>query len=248
MILHRIADAFKKQDWFVVFIELAIVVVGIYLGLQVDDWQKSRQDRKDEREFYAQLHDDLMLAELRASRVLQRRLELSADLASATDVLFERSERGYLTPKECEAIGNSRFMNIVIADFPALTVLMASGRLGIIEDTEIKSSVITLKQLADAIKEMIPFNTATRSDLSYEFPELISATSYFDEELGEYQEFYECDLEAMRKSPGFRNGISVNMDGYDAYLRDGLIPWNEQFNKVHNLVDDKLAISHKGEE
>ncbi len=247
MILHRLGNAVKRQDWFVVLIELLIVVVGIYIGLQVDDWQKEHQDRIDEQEFYVQLHDDLMLAQLRASRLLERRLTLVTDLAAATDVLFQRIDRNEFTPAECEAIGNSRFLNIVIADFPALTALLASGRLGIVEDTELKSSVITLQQLADAIKNMIPFNTATRSDLPYEFPELISATSYFDEELGEYQEAYECDLEGMRKSPGFRNGISVNMDGYDAYLRDGLIPWNEQFKKVHNMVDAKLGISHEGE-
>jgi len=247
MILRRIGTAIKCQDWFVVLVELLIVVVGIYIGLQVDDWTTARQDRKDEREFYIQLHDDLMLAQLRASRLLDRRLNLSADLASATDVLFERAGRDEFTAKECEAIGNSRFLNIVIADLPALTALLASGRLGIVEDADLRSSVISLQQLADGIKVMIPFNTATRVDLPNEFPELISATSYYDEDLGEYQEFYECDHEGMRKSPGFRNGISVNMDGYDAYLRDGLIPWNEQFKEVHNKVDAELGISHETE-
>jgi len=247
MILRRIGTAIKRQDWFVVLIEIFTVVIGIFIGLQVDGWNQARKDRKDEQEFYTQLHDDLMLAQLRASRVLQRRLDLAANLASATDVLFERVDRDEFTPKECEAIGNSRFLNIVIANLPALTALMASGRLGIIGDAELKSSVITLQQLADAIKVMIPFNTATRSDLPYEFPELISATSYYDEEIGEYQEIYECDLQGMRKSAGFRNGISVNMDGYDAYLRDGLIPWNDQFNKVHAMVDAKLGISHEGD-
>jgi hypothetical protein len=91
---------------------------------------------------------------------------------------------------------------------------------------------------------MIPFNTATRTDLPYEFPELITATAYFDVELGEYQESYECDLEGMRQNQGFLNGV---MDGYDAYLRDGLIPWNDQFNKVHDMVDTKLSLTHEGE-
>lgn len=247
MILRRLADAFKKQDWFVVLVEIFTVVIGIFIGLQVDDWNEARKDRKAEQEFYVQLHDDLILADLRASRVLKRRLELSADLASATDVVFGRAGRDDLTPKECDAIGNSRFMNIVISDFPSLTAILASGSLRIIEDGDLKTSVITLQQMADAIIVMIPFNTATRSDLPYEFPELISATSYFDEGLGEYQEAYECDLEGMRQNPGFRNGISVNMDGYDAYLRDGLIPWNAQFKKVHGMVDAKLEINHKGD-
>ena len=247
MILNHLATAIKRQDWFVVVLEIFIVVIGIYIGLQVDDWQKQRQDRVDEGEFYIQLHEDLMLAQLRASRLLKRRLDLVKELGSSTDVLFGRSDRNELTEVECAAIGNSRFLNIVIADFPSLTALLSSGRLGIIQDVNLRTSVVTLQQLADAIKTMIPFNTATRTDLPYEFPELITATAYFDVELGEYQESYECDLEGMRQNRGFLNGVSVNLDGYDAYLRDGLIPWNDQFNKVHDMVDTKLSLTHEGE-
>ena len=92
------------------------------------------------------------------------------------------------------------------------------------------------------------FGTATRADLPTEIPELLSASAYFDAELGEYQESYECDLGAMRQSRGFLNGVSLNLDAYDAYLRDGLIPWNDQFSKVHDMVDAKLGLRHEGED
>ncbi len=44
MILHDLADAIRGQNWFTVLIELAVVVVGIFLGLQIDDWNERRKE------------------------------------------------------------------------------------------------------------------------------------------------------------------------------------------------------------
>ena len=49
MILQRLANSIRKQDWFAVFIEFVIVVAGIFAGLQANEWAQERQDRKEER-------------------------------------------------------------------------------------------------------------------------------------------------------------------------------------------------------
>ena len=59
MILRRLAEAIKRQDWFVVLLEFLIVVTGIFGGLQVDDWNKLRQDRALERQYLARLLPDI---------------------------------------------------------------------------------------------------------------------------------------------------------------------------------------------
>jgi hypothetical protein len=48
MILNRISNAIRKQDWFTVILEFVIVVVGIFVGLQANEWALERQDRKQE--------------------------------------------------------------------------------------------------------------------------------------------------------------------------------------------------------
>ncbi|MGA8278804.1 MAG: hypothetical protein WB784_11500 [Rhodanobacteraceae bacterium] len=45
MILRRIAGQLKQQHWTGVFIELAIVVLGVFIGLQVDNWNQARADQ-----------------------------------------------------------------------------------------------------------------------------------------------------------------------------------------------------------
>ncbi|WP_341197192.1 hypothetical protein [Hyphomonas chukchiensis] len=42
MILRRLTDAFRKQDWFTVLIETLIVVFGVFLGIQLGNWNDDR--------------------------------------------------------------------------------------------------------------------------------------------------------------------------------------------------------------
>ncbi len=49
MILARLSKSIRKQDWFAVAIEFVVVVVGIFAGLQANEWAQERQDRKQER-------------------------------------------------------------------------------------------------------------------------------------------------------------------------------------------------------
>ncbi|KCZ45985.1 hypothetical protein [Hyphomonas sp. CY54-11-8] len=63
MILQRLATSIRKQDWFTVFIETMIVVFGVFIGLQVNNWNEARQHRieaESSRErLIADLHADL---------------------------------------------------------------------------------------------------------------------------------------------------------------------------------------------
>lgn len=58
MILQRIAAGLRQRDWGTVVLEIFIVVVGIYIGLQVDDWNEHRKDRAAEAEYLERLLAD----------------------------------------------------------------------------------------------------------------------------------------------------------------------------------------------
>jgi hypothetical protein len=48
VILRRIADAFRRHDWFTVAVEIMIVVLGVFLGIQVSNWNESLQENRRE--------------------------------------------------------------------------------------------------------------------------------------------------------------------------------------------------------
>ncbi|MCH2457688.1 MAG: hypothetical protein MK186_06525, partial [Henriciella sp.] len=56
MILRRLAMSIRKQDWFTVLIETLIVVLGVFLGIQVANWNDARIERSMERQYLVRLH------------------------------------------------------------------------------------------------------------------------------------------------------------------------------------------------
>lgn len=59
MILRTLADALREQNWFTVALEVLIVVVGIFIGLQVDDWNSARIDRQRAQAYAARITSDM---------------------------------------------------------------------------------------------------------------------------------------------------------------------------------------------
>ena len=58
MILRRLVTALRNQSWLTLVLELVVVVVGIFLGLQVDSWNDARKDRVFEQQYLASLKAD----------------------------------------------------------------------------------------------------------------------------------------------------------------------------------------------
>ena len=59
MLPRRIASYMKDQNWTAVGIELLVVVIGVFLGLQVDNWNESRIERNNVRTYYVRLIEDI---------------------------------------------------------------------------------------------------------------------------------------------------------------------------------------------
>ncbi|WP_022694574.1 hypothetical protein [Ponticaulis koreensis] len=44
MIMRRLSTSIRKQDWFTVLIEMLIVVLGVYLGIQLGNWNEANRN------------------------------------------------------------------------------------------------------------------------------------------------------------------------------------------------------------
>lgn len=62
MILHRFVDHMKKQHWTAAFIDFVMVVLGVFIGLQAQDWNAARHARAEAREYRDQLITDMELS------------------------------------------------------------------------------------------------------------------------------------------------------------------------------------------
>jgi hypothetical protein len=87
MILRRLAHAIREQNWFAVVLEVAVVVLGIFVGLQVNDWNQRRLEREGDQRALALFVDELRLMLEEASVDVEfvtaslRELSLASEIA-----------------------------------------------------------------------------------------------------------------------------------------------------------------------
>lgn len=59
MILRRLSDALKQQDWFIVGLEMVVVVLGIIIGLQFSNWNEERLELVKGESYLNRIADEL---------------------------------------------------------------------------------------------------------------------------------------------------------------------------------------------
>jgi hypothetical protein len=59
MRLARLSEQIRTYNWFGMTIELAIVIVGVLIAMQVANWNQDRIDRERGRQYYQRIEADL---------------------------------------------------------------------------------------------------------------------------------------------------------------------------------------------
>jgi hypothetical protein len=87
MRLRRITEHVKAQNWFAVWLDFVIVVVGVFIGIQVANWNEARNERQRETQILREIATDLK-ADMDQYEEL---LDASLDKISALNHIFERA-------------------------------------------------------------------------------------------------------------------------------------------------------------
>ncbi len=243
MVLRRLAQAVREQSWFTAIVEVAVVVVGIFIGLQVDDWNQNRLDRKDEQIFLNRLHDELMDATSVRAFIQNRRIAAWHDLRNLLDALYQPNDRDRLTNSECRTIYASHIKTANIAELPSFHTLLATGRLQIISDEALRSMLVLFSQRREAIEEFVNLGGF---ELASRYPEMFVIEPFFDT-TGPVENLsarMTCDLGAMRQNRKFLHEFYSNADTYDSYIVSGLLPMRETVDALHELLDRNLGLDH----
>jgi len=77
----RLSGALKRQDWAAVAIELLVVIIGVLVALELNQWAERRETRVLEHSYLIRLKEDLQMERDQADRftaVVNRRLEAVA--------------------------------------------------------------------------------------------------------------------------------------------------------------------------
>lgn len=140
MILRRVVEHTKAQNWFAVALDFLIVVVGVFVGIEMANWNQARQDRLEERRYYGQL-----LVDLRTDLETLERAKTRADRHDeAAQMVIDRL--GGKAPQTslgrmAKAIQLAGFIYIPHAARGTYDELISTGNLRLLRNSQLKSHI-----------------------------------------------------------------------------------------------------------
>lgn len=152
MILRRIIAHFRKQEWTAIAIDFVIVVVGVFVGLQVNNWNEARIERRAEIGYLAAMEEDVAfsVAALQSLAVqMERQEEARSALYSYSIDPDATIEPQALDREISHGLFHLATMNIRQV---AYETLKSSGRLGAIGSPALISE---LQSLSAEVAEIV---------------------------------------------------------------------------------------------
>ena len=133
MLLRRIIEHVKTQNWTAVALDFVIVVVGVFMGLQVQQWAEEQARRGEEAAYTQRLHDEVVDLQTTREPIIEMRERWVLRMQEALPVIFGDDDR-QLSEDECRGIAYNYFVSNPTDDLGALLELQSSGRLSIIRN------------------------------------------------------------------------------------------------------------------
>lgn len=147
MILSRIASALKAQQWTTVLIEFILVVTGVLVALQLNNWNEARLAGVQESAFMNRLGLDVDTARDELDDFIELRVERMHVLHSISDMYFGTEGQRPLTQLECNYLSNAHIISYPPGgDVPSLSEAFDGGRIDLLRDEELVRALIAVKK------------------------------------------------------------------------------------------------------
>jgi hypothetical protein len=185
MILRKLAGAIREQNWVTVVLEILIVVVGIFIGLQVDGWNELRKERQEEEEYLVRLTEEARRA-LNSFSIYKQTHRTNID--SGIDLIQGLSEPDYCVDNDFVLISGM----LLITAFPppktrfrTIEELLQSGKMRFIRSNDVRLMAIETRDASEFLYQQWDRYRVHKSNLDKEIFALAgfttSANVLFDE-------------------------------------------------------------------
>lgn len=153
MILHRVIGHLRKQEWTLIAIDFLIVVLGVFIGMQVQDWNANRQARARAEVFAARLRADLRYEDWNYRYLSNYYQDVRVNAARAVDALTgdqPMSDEQFLISayRASQYLSNGRRR-------ATYDELVSTGTIGLLADQMLRARAIAVfnDQLQNAIRD-----------------------------------------------------------------------------------------------
>lgn len=143
MIPRRVAEHMKQQHWTAFFIEVVIVILGVFIGLQVNNWNEARGERAAEIGYLGALKEDVDYSTGKLQRLIRNMEE--QQVAREKLYAYATDPKAILEPADRDRLLLLGLFQLPAVDINQVTyeTLKSSGRLSLMRSpalvTELQS-------------------------------------------------------------------------------------------------------------
>lgn len=138
MILRRFMQHVREQNWFAVFLEFVIVILGVVVGFQVTAWNAQRADRVYETDLLNRLHAEIENIESSPNVYGSRAFAVRDMLHEARPALFGADPQAELSIPACQVLAISNLVSPAPDSLPSLDELVATGRMQTLQNSALR--------------------------------------------------------------------------------------------------------------
>lgn len=145
MILRRLAAQLAEQNWAAIFIEFVLLVLGVFLGIQVANWNEARLTREKAESYTAQLNADMQHESWRYQFLLEYHRDVRTAAEHAVDALSGKT----VPSNEVFLINAYRATQYKQNASRRSTYdeLVSTGNIGLILDRDLRRNVVQVYNL-----------------------------------------------------------------------------------------------------
>ncbi|GAB5413398.1 MAG: hypothetical protein Cons2KO_10010 [Congregibacter sp.] len=139
LLLRRVTEHVRNQNWFAVGLDFCIVVIGVYIGIQVANWNSSRLTQQEETLIVSRL-----LAEFRDLEGKQTQTLLTYEKdKEVLQGLIKEASRGVREQQALAVAERALGISVVspAVNTPVYTELMSTGKISIIQSEALRGAL-----------------------------------------------------------------------------------------------------------
>lgn len=146
MALHRVITHLKKQQWTAVTLDFIIVVIGVFIGMQVSNWNDQRHEQLRAQQVLVDLDQEFVGID-DAARSLASFYERSLRNEA---ILLDSLKSGRIKQHDAKAVRDAVALGLVYGDPPppsgTYRELLSSGNLYLVRDKALRIKLIEYDQ------------------------------------------------------------------------------------------------------
>ena len=228
MIASRFLQHLKQQHWAGVFIELVIVILGVFIGLQVQDWNTARSARAELDQQLISLRLEL---EDNQAHFNKFRTELVGQLDDVNDLRSAfKQDPPTISSKDLDLrLLNVQRIKVFAPDLTALNELAQTGGLRRIEDPKIRTAIGAWQRQLDEVNRLYADALQQRDGVwtgflmkNIAFGPLLEQSNIVGKGIGKSK--FRNDIAALAKSREVDNELAYRfvITGSEVYALDAL--------------------------